>query len=191
MDSVSILIAAGSDILLKKLKTFLVQNGYRVVEQAKEGNECLRKMRTIRPFLAVLDYDIPVINGFELARIAVEDNLCEVILIASSEQRNQINHAKLERDIIVVTKPLVRENFLDLLELVIRNRRRILKLEKEINELKETLEARKVIERAKGILMKNLGLTEDEAYRRLQKQSMDRGIPLKDIAKAIILAYDI
>ena len=191
MESVSILIAAGSDILLKKLKTFLVQNGYRVVDQAKEGNECLRKIRTVRPFLAVLDYDIPVINGFELARIAVEDNLCEVILIASSEQRNQINHTKIEREITVVTKPLMRDTFLDMLELVIRNRRKILQLEKEINELKETLEARKVIERAKGILMKNLGLTEDEAYRRLQKQSMDRGIPLKEIAKAIIVAYDI
>jgi len=191
MEDVSILIAAGNDVFLKKLKAFLVQNGYHVVEQAKEGNECLRKIRAVRPFLAVLDYDIPVINGLELARIAVEDNLCEVILITSSEQRNQINPTKLERDITIVTKPIVRENFLSLLELVIRNRRKILQLEKEINELKETLEARKNIERAKGILMKNLGLTEDEAYRRLQKQSMDRGIPLKDIAKAIILAYDI
>ena len=72
-----------------------------------------------------------------------------------------------------------------------KNKKRIRDLENEIDELKSSLDTRKEVEKAKGLLMRNLNLSEPEAFKRIQKQSMDRGIPMKEIAKAIILAYDI
>jgi two-component system, response regulator PdtaR len=74
---------------------------------------------------------------------------------------------------------------------MMKNRRRVQGLEKEIEELRNTLDTRKEVEKAKGLLMRNLNLSEADAFKRIQKQSMDRGIPMKEIAKAIILAYDI
>jgi two-component system, response regulator PdtaR len=74
---------------------------------------------------------------------------------------------------------------------MVKNKRKIQELEQEVETLRASLDTRKEVEKAKGLLMKNLGLSEPEAFKRIQRQSMDRGIPMKEIAKAIILAYDI
>ena len=191
MESARILVAMANDASISKLKAVLAESGYEAIDHAKDGNECLRKIRYLRPDLAVLDYNLPPTNGFEIAKIAAEDKLCDVILLVNNEQRNSVECVKSGYDVVTVTKPLSKYSFINTVDLVIKSRRKIMKLEKEIDELKKALDARKDIERAKGLLMKNLGLTEDQAFRKIQKQSMDRGIPMKEIARAIILAYDI
>jgi len=191
MESARILVAMANDASISKLKAVLAESGYEAIDHAKDGNECLRKIRYLRPDLAVLDYNLPPTNGFEIAKIVAEDKLCDVILLVNNEQRNSVECVKSGYDVVTVTKPLSRYSFINTVDLVIKSRRKIMKLEKEIDELKKALDARKDIERAKGLLMKNLGLTEDQAFRKIQKQSMDRGIPMKEIARAIILAYDI
>lgn len=174
-----------------KLKALFGENGYSVIDQAKDGNECLRKIRSLKPDLAVLNDNLPVLCGLEVAKIIVEDKLCDVIIIMSNEKKNTIDCTSLENEFVILTKPLSRESLLNTVELVIKNRRKVAKLEKEIEDLKKTLDNRKMIEKAKGILMKNLGLSEEQVFRRIQKQSMDLGIPMQEIAKAIILADEI
>ncbi len=191
MESVRILVAMGNDATAIKMKTILSESGYTVVDIAKEGNECLRKLRTLRPDLAVLDYALPMLNGYEVAKVAVEDGICDIMLVIGEAQRNDIGNIEGGSSFVCMAKPLNRMNLINTIELMVKNRRRIRALEDEIKDLRENLDTRKEVERAKGILMKNLNLTEPEAFKRIQKQSMDRGIPMKEIAKAIILAYDI
>jgi response regulator NasT len=191
METARMLLAVKNDVSLGKLKAVLAGSGYQVIDQAKDGSECLRKMRYLKPDLAVMDYDLPPQNGFEVAKIALDDKLCDVILLVNNQQKNTIAYLKSEFDLLVVAKPLNRDYFVGTVDLVIKNRRKIMKLQREIDKLKKTLNERKDIEKAKGLLMKRLNLAEEEAFRRIQKQSMDRGIPMKEIARAIILAYDI
>lgn len=180
-----------NDTSFGKLKAILLENGYTVVDSAKEGHDCLRKIRTLKPDMVILDYNLPLMNGYDVAKVAVEDNVCDVILIADGSQRNLIGDIKADSSFVCMMKPLNKLNLVNTIELMTRNRRKIKELEKEITTLRESLDTRKEVEKAKGLLMRHLNLSEAEAFKKIQKQSMDRGIPMKEIAKAIILAYDI
>lgn len=191
MDSTRIMIAMSSNALISKLKMILVEAGFMVIEQACEGQDCLRKMRTLKPDIIILEYNLPAINGLEISRVALEDRICGVMLIVTADQDNMIDDIRQESGFFSLVKPVSKTLLVGSLELMIKDRRKIKQLEKEIEDLRLSLDTRKEVEKAKGLLMMNLGLTENEAFKRIQKQSMDRGIPMKEIAKAIILAYDI
>lgn len=191
METASIILAMSNDILTNKLKTMLAENGYTVVEQARDGHECLRKMRALKPDLTILDYSIALMNGYEVSKVAIEDRICDVMLIIAPGQEGLIGNMKSEGSFVCMTKPINKSSFVNTIGLMLKNTKRVRKLEKEIEELRASLDTRKEVEKAKGLLMKNLGLSEADAFKRIQKQSMDRGIPMKDIARAIILAYDI
>lgn len=189
MDTATIVTASGNNALIKKLRAVLVENGYKILGHAADGNDCIRKLRSLKPDIAVLDYDLPPQNGFEVAKIAVEDKLCGVVLMASYERKNIIDSLAKSYDCLVVGRPLGRESFVAAVDFIVKSRKRIIELEKEIEDLKETLETRKEIEKAKGLLMKHLNISEDQAFRMIQKRSMDKGIKMSEIAKAINLAY--
>ncbi|WP_010680956.1 ANTAR domain-containing response regulator [Acetivibrio cellulolyticus] len=191
MESARILVAMSNEGSTNKLKAVLVASGYQVIDQANNANDALRKLVNLRPDLAVLEYDLSPQNSIEVAKIAMEDKLCNVILIASNEQKGSIEYLKSEYDIVVVAKPLHRDTFLSTVDLVIKNRKKVMMLEKEIEDLKDTLDTRKEVEQAKGHLMKHLNLSEEQAFRMIQKQSMNRGIKMKEIAKAINLTYNL
>ncbi len=191
MDSARILIALSSDLSNTKMRTILVEAGFIVIDQATDGHECLRKIRSCIPDLAVLEINLALMNGYEIAKVALEDDLCDIVVIASAEQDGILASLKKYTNFVALTKPVNRAVLLNALELMTKNRKKIKELEKEVNELKYTLDTRKEVEKAKGLLMKHLGLSEKDAFKRIQKQSMDRGIPMKEIAKAIILTYEI
>lgn len=191
MDSTRIMVAMGSDALTLKLKTILVEAGFMIIEQANEGQECLRKMRALKPDIIILEYNLPHMNGLEISKVALEDGICDVMLFVSVDQDSLVDDIRQESGFVSLVKPVNKMLLIGSLELMIKDRRKIKQLEKEIEDLKLSLDTRKEVEKAKGLLMANLGLTESAAFKRIQKQSMDRGIPMKEIAKAIILAYDI
>ena len=194
MEHVRILVAMENGILINKLKTILLEIGYEVIDQANEGNECLSKIRSLSPDITVIDYKLVSIEGFEIAKIVARDKLCDVIIVSdiqTDEEKSSIDYIKSEYDFVVMAKPLKRENLISTINLLMKNKKKIIQLEKEVEVLKMTLNARKDIEKAKGLLMKHLKLSEDQAFRRIQKQSMDKGIPMKEIAQAIILTYDL
>lgn len=191
MEAVRILIAMSNEAYSVKLRTVLVEAGYTVIDYARDGHECLRKVRALRPDLVVLEYNLSLMNGYEVSRIVIEDRLCDIILVVAAEQESLISDLRGEHSFVYMTKPINKPGLINTIDLMVKNRRKVRELEKQIEELKASLDARKDVEKAKGLLMKHLGLSEAEAYKRIQKQSMDRGIPMKEIAKAIILAYDI
>ncbi len=191
MEAARIVLAMNNETSIAKLKMILVESGFSVIDQAKDGNECLRKIRALKPDIVILDYGLPLQNGFEVAKIAIEDKICDVILLVTGSQEAVAEGLKSYSGFVSMAKPLNRFALLNSIELMIRNRKRIKELEKEIDELRASLDTRKEVEKAKGLLMNHMGLSEAEAFKRIQKQSMDRGIPMKEIAKAIILAYDI
>ena len=191
MDSARILIALSSDQSNIKMKAILVEAGFLVIDQAADGQDCLRKIRSCIPDLAILDLNLALMNGYEIAKVALEDDICDIVIISSIEHEGMLGSLKKYNNFVSLTKPVNKAVLSNTLELMIKSRKRIKELEKEINDLKFTLDTRKEVEKAKGLLMKHLGLSENDAFKRIQKQSMDRGIPMKEIAKAIILTYDI
>lgn len=191
MDSTRILVAMSSESLGGKVKAILTEAGYLVVDQAVDGPEALRKLRLLRPDLVVLEQNLAHMSGYDVAKVVLEDRLCSVVLIASPEQEGIFYPLKQDNNFVCLIKPVNKNLLIGMIELIVKNSRIIRGLEKEVEELKASLDTRKEVEKAKGLLMKHLGLSENDAFKRIQKQSMDRGVPMKEIAKAIILAYDI
>jgi len=191
MDLVRVIIALASETQSAKMKNLLVENGYDVVWVSKDGLECLRKTRIHKPDLVILDYDLPSYTGYEVARILTEDGICNVILLANDAQKSMMNEYDDQWDFACLQKPITVSGLISAVGLTAKNRKKIKSLEKEIKDLKDSLESRKLIEHAKGILMEKLGLTENEAFRRIQKQSMDKRLPINEVAKSIIIAYNV
>ncbi|MDP4181741.1 MAG: ANTAR domain-containing protein [Bacillota bacterium] len=180
-----------SDSSISKLREILSENGHVVFEQAKDGHETLRKIGSLKPDLTILEYDMPLLNGYEISRIALESKQCYIILMVTEVQKSIVESMNSEPEFVAMIKPINRAHLINTVDLMIKNMFKIRKLEQELEELKQTMNIRKDLEKAKGLLMSHFNLTEAEAFKRIQKQSMDKGIPMKEIAKAIILTYDV
>lgn len=191
MFSTRVLVAMGSESLAGKVKAILVEAGCLVIDQAGDGPECLRKVRLLKPDVVILDQNLTLMSGYDVAKVVLEDKICSVVLITSLEQENIVYPLKSENNFVCLVKPVNKSLLTHIIELMAKNNKVVQLLEGEISELKANLDTRREVEKAKGLLMKQLGLSENDAFKRIQKQSMDRGIPMKEIAKAIILAYDI
>jgi len=190
MDEIRIIVALNNESQATVMKNLLSENGYNEVYVAKDGQECLRRARLLKPDIAILDFDLPSYTGHEVAEILEEDGICGAVLIANESQRSIINEFKGQRDLTCLIKPISKSTLISTIDLIVRSNKKIRSLEKQVQELKETLETRKLVEKAKGIFMNKYEITEQEAFRKIQKQSMDKGIPVREIAKAIIIAYD-
>ncbi|MCL6635705.1 MAG: ANTAR domain-containing protein [Peptococcaceae bacterium] len=186
------IIVVDSDATWRKnIKAMLAKMGYYVIGEAEDGMTGLKLVRARQPDLVIIEAFLPGMDGHEVARIIHEDKLAPVILIASSTQQNLIEKAKLARVFAFLVKPELEYNLIPAVELALTNYQEIIKLEEKVKELKETLETRKIIERAKGILMETLKVSETEAFKRIQKQSMNKRISMRAVAEAIILAHNL
>jgi response regulator NasT len=175
----------------KNIKKLIGKMGYWVIGEAEDGLTGLKLVRARQPDLAIIEAFLPGMDGYELARIINEDKLAPVILIASSTQQNVIEKAKAAKVFSFLVKPDLEYNLIPAIELALTNYQELSRLEGQIKELKDTLETRKVIERAKGILMETMGISETEAFKRIQKQSMNKRISMRAVAEAIILAHNL
>ena len=191
MDWARILIAMSSDASNTKMKAILTEAGFNIIDQALDSHECIRKIRSSMPDITLLELNSVAMSAYEIAEVALEDKLCDIIAISAYEAGEVPDVLKNSDNFVLLTKPLNKAVLINTLTLMLKSRRKIKELEKEINELRYTLDTRKEVEKAKGLLMKHLGLSEKDAFKRIQKQSMDRGIPMKEIAKAIILTYEL
>ncbi len=191
MEIIRVVVAFASDSQSVKIKNLLTENGYNVVCVTKDGSECLRKSRLLKPDLVILDFDLPLYTGYEVAKVLSEDKICSSIIILNDSQKSLVNEYRDDWDFACLVKPVNRSALISTISLVIRNRRKVKLLESEIQELRDSLESRKLVEKAKGILMEKQKLSEKEAFRKIQKQSMETGMPMKEIARAIILEHNI
>jgi response regulator NasT len=190
MDGKNIFVAEHEPQELEKIKQYLADSEYRIIDCATDGPSAIRKIRMIHPDLVLVDFDLPVTGGLEVAKISEEDHIAPALVMAPISQSTFTDVYRDQWDFAYINKPLTKLALLQAMQLVAISYRRISKLEQEVAKLRDDLEARKDIERAKGILMEVLNLSEKEAFRKMQKQSMDKGMPMRDIARAIIVAYE-
>ncbi len=186
MEKTRITVALHNMEAAEKIRFALQRSGYAVGEVCTSGSEAIRRVRLGATDILLINLEMPDMTGLDVATIVGDENLCSVILFVSSEKRPLCMDVVEEYDITMFPKPVNISTLLNTIEIVQQNRRRMGRMEKELTELKTGLENRKLVERAKGILMKRKGISEAEAYRRIQKMSMDSRVAMKDIAVKII-----
>ena len=192
MERARILIAMEKAEQRSSLKLLLARGSYQVVAEAGDGSQVLRQARSLDPDMVLADIDLPGVNGFELCRTLNQDRRTAVLLISQQVFLFQQLEERLKRyPICYATRPLTEYNLFPAIESLFNCHRLVKSLEKEITDLQDKIETRKLVERAKGLLMQQLGAGEAEAYRRMQKQSMDKCLSMRKVAEAIILAYDL
>lgn len=191
MDTVRVVLADKDDFFRKNLKESLSRYGYLVVGDAEDGMTALKLIRGLQPDLIILDATLPVMDGIQVARVVDEGRLAPVVLLADYVDRDFVNREKGELAVPVLMKPVDEAALQATVEFAVSAFNRVVKLEKEVEKLRGDLETRKAVEKAKGILMRTQGIAEQEAFRRLQQQSMKKRTSMKAIAEAVILANEI
>jgi AmiR/NasT family two-component response regulator len=176
--------------LRNRLKLIFQQRGYTVIGEAEDSPACLRIIRRLMPDLVILDQELPGIPGIDVAKIIAEDKLAPVILLTPTWEKTLFDKAKDSWIFAFLVKPIQEGHLLSTAAFVLHTFHKMQKLEKQVDSLKESLETRKIVEKAKGILMEKDSLTEGEAYKRMRQQSMDRCISLKQVAGEIISAFE-
>jgi len=188
MEPLRILIADDESIRMMSLRKQLAALGHRVVAEASNGEEAVALAATTQPDLAILDIKMPVTDGIEAAQQITHARPIPIILLTAYNEAELVERAAQANISAYLMKPVAEEDLLPAITLALIRFRQFEALRREVSDLREALDARKVIERAKGILVRRLDLTEEEAFRRLQKQSQDSNRKLAEVAEAIVMA---
>lgn len=184
--TVRVVIAEDEAIIRLDLKETLEEEGYVVVGETGRGDKAVELVREHRPDLAILDIKMPGMDGLEAARHITKDRICGVLVLTAFSQREIIEEARDAGALAYLVKPFQKSDLIPALELAIGRHQEMRALEAEIGDLAERLEARKAIDRAKGVLMDQHGLGEREAWRFLQTTAMDRRCKVHEVAASVI-----
>jgi two-component system, response regulator PdtaR len=188
MERIRVVIADDESIRLMSLKGELEALGLQVVGEAADGKQALELVLKLKPDLAVLDIRMPVMDGLEAAKRIAEEYPIPVIVLTAYSERALAERAVEAGVSAYLIKPVSEEDLLPAVMLAKSRFAEFQHLRRDISDLKEALEARKMIERAKGILMERRNLSEAEAFKRMQIQSQNENKKLSEIARAIIMA---
>jgi two-component system, response regulator PdtaR len=188
---VRLIIADDESIIRMNLKETLIGLDYLVIGEAGDGVSVINLARELRPDLVLMDIKMPKLDGIQAARILTQEKIAPVLLITAFSDRDLVERAKEAGVVNYIVKPFRDAELLPAIEIALARYQEFLEMEGEITDLKETLDTRKVVERAKGVLMDSQGLKEAEAFRKIQQLSMNTRKPMKEIAQAILLANEI
>lgn len=194
MDRPRILIVVGKahQTLRSTLKQLLNRGGYHLIAEAEEGLQALRYARNYQPDLIIAETNLQGINALELGRVLFEDRIAPILIIVNgSSHPTFVDPIRETYPFSYVIEPLTDDKLIPAIASSISYYKHIRELESQVKTLHEKIETRKLTEKAKGILMEQMNISEAEAYRILQKQSMDRCIPLRKIAEAVIINNDL
>ena len=184
----TVLIADDDPIIRLDLKQMLESLDYQVVAEAGDGQQAVDLAREHKPEICILDVKMPVMDGIEAVGIITEENIAPTILLTAYSDRELVDRAKEAGVFAYLVKPFKPSDLPPAIEVARSRFEQNAQLNTEVKNLSDRLEARKAIDRAKGILMQEHGLDEAEAYRRIQLQSMNMRKTMKEVADAIILA---
>jgi len=191
MDSLRMLIADDESIIRLDLKNVLTGMGHQVVAEAADGKTAVELARTNKVDLAILDIKMPEMDGLDAAKIITQEKICPVLLLTAYSQQDLIERAKEAGVFGYLVKPFKEADLLPAIEIAISRYREMEALEAEIGSLQDKIETRKIVDRAKGILMDKKGLREQDAFRWIQSQSMNARKSMREVAEAVILTQDI
>ena len=184
--SISVVIAEDEAIIRLDLKESLEAEGYAVVGEAGRGDEAIDLVRMLEPDLVILDIKMPGMNGIDAARVISEEGLAAVILLTAFSQQDLIQEASNAGVLAYLVKPFQRSDLVPSIELALGRFKEISDLKQETLMLRESLQTRKLVDRAKGLLIDNYGLKEGDAYRYLQKKAMEDRTTMKAVAEDIL-----
>jgi two-component system, response regulator PdtaR len=181
---VRILVAEDETIIRLDLIEMLTEAGYEVVAHAENGAVAIEMAKLHKPDLAILDVKMPLVDGITAAQEIIE--IAPVLMLTAFSQRELVERARDAGVMAYVVKPFSINDLIPAIEIATSRHKQMKSLQAEVADVYERLESRKVIEKAKGILMSGLSLTEPQAFSWIQKTAMDRRIPMKEVAMAVI-----
>ena len=179
-----VLVAEDETLIRMDLVEMLTEAGYEVIAQATNGEEAIAMTNEHNPDLAILDVQMPVLDGISAAEKII--TIAPVLMLTAFSQRELVDRARDAGVMAYVVKPFTISDLVPAIEIAISRHTQMRSLADEVADLHDRLETRKVIDRAKGILMKALNLTEPEAFSWIQRAAMDRRITMKEVAEAVI-----
>lgn len=184
--SVRVVIAEDEAIIRLDLKETLEEVGYEVVGETGRGDKAVDLVRELRPDLAILDIKMPGMDGIEAARLITKDRICGVLVLTAFSQREVIEQARDAGALAYLVKPFQKTDLVPAIEVAIARFREMQALNGEVDALEEQLEARKSIDRAKGILIDQCTMSESDAYGFIQRGAMNHRTTMKAVADMVI-----
>jgi len=185
-----IIIADDESLIRLDLREMLTHLGYDVIAEAGDGQTALELARKLRPDLVIMDIKMPDVDGITAAEGLTRERIAPVVLLTAYSDQALVERAKEAGVVGYIVKPFREAELMPVIELSLTRFEEFQALEREVGDLKEALESRKIIERAKGVLMEVHGLREAEAFHRIRKTSMDARKSMREVAEAILLTHE-
>ncbi len=186
-----VVIADDESIIRMDLREMLSHLGYDVVGEAADGRTALELTEKLRPDLVILDIKMPEMDGIDAAEYIAERRLAPVVLLTAYSERHLVERARVAGVSGYLVKPFRESELTPVIELALARFNDVQELKQEVDQLKDALETRKLIERAKGILMEVHGLKEADAFSRMRRTSMDNRKSMREVAEAILLTHQV
>jgi len=181
-----VVIAEDEAIIRLDLRETLEEEGYVVVAETGRGDKAVELIREHKPDLAILDIKMPGLDGLQASRLISADKICPVVLLTAFSQREIVEQARDAGALAYIVKPFQKSDLVPAIEVALGRFREIQLLASEVGALEEQLETRKLIDRAKGVLIDKSGLSESDAYAFIQRSAMSERARMKDIAEQIL-----
>ncbi len=186
MSQARVVIAEDEAIIRLDLKELLEEEGYEVVGETGRGDEAVELVRELRPDLAILDIKMPGLDGLTAARHIVGEHLAAVLILTAFSQRDLVEQARDAGAIGYIVKPFQKSDLIPAIEVALGRHKELEDLARDVGDLKDRLEGRKIMDRAKGILRDDHGLSEDEAFTFLRTAAMDRRTKVEAVAQLVV-----
>jgi response regulator NasT len=181
-----VVVAEDESLIRRDSVESLRDNGVDVVGEAGDGETAVALATELRPDLVIMDVKMPQLDGISAAEKLSKNHIAPVVLLTAFSQKELVERASEAGALAYVVKPFTPNDLLPAIEIALARSEQIITLEAEVADMVERFETRKLVDRAKGLLNEKMGLSEPEAFRWIQKASMDRRLTMQDVAKAII-----
>ena len=191
MSEIRVVIADDESIIRMDLKTLLEEMGHVVVGEAVDGQKALELARMLKPDVVIMDIKMPVMDGLDAAKIISDEKIAPVVLLTAYSQKDLIERAKEAGVFGYLVKPFQESDLMPAIEIAVSRYLEVHDLAETVGDLEQKLETRKLVDRAKGILMDKYKIGEADAFRRIQQQSMNQRRSMKEISEAILIADEL
>jgi response regulator NasT len=185
-----VVVAEDEGLIRLDLVEMLREEGYDVVGEASDGQQAVDLAEKHRPDLVILDVKMPVLDGISAAEQIADARIAPVVILTAFSQRELVERARDAGAMAYLVKPFTKADLLPAIEIAVSRYAEIHALESEVDDLTDRLEARKLVERAKGVLQSERGMSEPEAFRWIQKTSMDRRLSMRAVAESVLSGDD-
>ncbi|HWR84970.1 MAG TPA: response regulator [Rhodoglobus sp.] len=181
-----VVVAEDESLIRMDIVEILRDNGFDVVGEAADGETAVALATDLRPDLVVMDVKMPQLDGISAAERLGKNHIAPVVLLTAFSQKELVERASEAGALAYVVKPFTPNDLLPAIEIALSRYNQIIALEAEVQDLNERFETRKLVDRAKGLLNEKMGFTEPEAFRWIQKASMDRRLTMHEVAQTIV-----